>query len=1088
MAPTTDRRNSREFTPINHNAGSASGSIASESSDPDESWHELVTVDAARTMGLHQRRPREYDSDGSYYSDYRNAPNSRGSSSKLYASKFSHASQLPFNKRTKRSFCGRTAQLVLLVVACLYLILVYSIYRNVTRNDTPSLNDHIIELASQLQKIRAARTFLDEKETMIRDTAIAFQQHGVGKRKLQSQPPPAYIFNGNEGRLEDYEVLMPNDVSRDMYPYSAMSQASRENNLDTLPASTEDLCGFYAQNASLSYPEYYIKRDALGPRSRVLITGITSSLGIHLAFTIQERCGANVVAAIESTYPNTVEDRMRLIKPLELLDYYFPKLEVVWGHMGVDPIKKSKKQISSEVAGEIDLVATYEPTHIVHLSHGRSAKASKYTNVLHPYVDGDEDYFPSMYTFRSSLAATEQFLSTIALKDHRQRPHFIYLSSALDNVDNQSELTRASTVQMQSNRMQELLADTYYNLYGVQSVSMRLPNAILGQWGSVDSDIYRALERVTRPQFNENDAANASVMLELLHIDDAVEGFIAAMQFRLPGPVAFHLPPEGVTSADSLKSIGKDILLYQDTLTAISPPLVSNSAVNYAEMYLKWFSRTSIRNALVRTMAWHLDQHYPYGLPANSSDVSADSLFERYSLDVCDPNDAACRVSLPSLPCASECASTKQCTPSMFDSLIAVMHEVTEGCDIALYTQALDRDTAKLRIHTDYMEDGAPLICTVAVVGFESSLVQTVIAKVPDTELVNFGVTPKPEDLGRPEVIQELKKNKLNGRLLYQGWILVWPDDVPEVLPQSLASLLKLSPGRMFAPDVKRVVYIEESYGISPTHDDIAFLAEEMSRPALPKRTVKTKVPPKTEFRLPAEPKRRAVILMSELRYQESSKSERIFSESKISLKQASRFMLYENDPGQKKETAGMKRQREYYSDLITLLNRNDMRSSLEPQYSFNLNHWARTRWIMHDIEGLEEARQLRCEWYQEHSRWEDSSLDQLSFAFVMAKREVERRIAFNEFDDRTRKGLAEKTEMKKLLTDSFEWHSLETERNRGYSPYGDLQAVPYDSADTDEEDAVGHVDDKSLPLLFVRIVSDRNLAFARKARRIKQK
>jgi hypothetical protein len=95
----------------------------------------------------------------------------------------------------------------------------------------------------------------------------------------------------------------------------------------------------------------------------------------------------------------------------------------------------------------------------------------------------------------------------------------------------------------------------------------------------------------------------------------------------------------------------------------------------------------------------------------------------------------------------------------------------------------------------------------------------------------------------------------------------------------------------------------------------------------------------------------------------------------------------------------------------------------------------------------LEESRQLRCDWYQEHVQW-GSDLDQLSFAHVMAKRELERRMEFGEPDDHARKAFADKTEMKKLLTDAHEWYAMQTKPNRYYSAHDGLEVLPYDSVD----------------------------------------
>jgi hypothetical protein len=136
----------------------------------------------------------------------------------------------------------------------------------------------------------------------------------------------------------------------------------------------------------------------------------------------------------------------------------------------------------------------------------------------------------------------------------------------------------------------------------------------------------------------------------------------------------------------------------------------------------------------------------------------------------------------------------------------------------------------------------------------------------------------------------------------------------------------------------------------------------------------------------------------------------------------------------------------------------------------------------VHDLQ-LDEGRELRCAWYQEHAQWEGSPLDQLSFAYIMAKEELRRRLESEaEPADRALKAVGDWTELKRLLTDVFEWHALFTKRNDDYTPYGELTALPYDHVDSEE----GAVEDSELPAnngepyLFARIISDRSMTLAR--------
>jgi hypothetical protein len=196
-----------------------------------------------------------------------------------------------------------------------------------------------------------------------------------------------------------------------------------------------------------------------------------------------------------------------------------------------------------------------------------------------------------------------------------------------------------------------------------------------------------------------------------------------------------------------------------------------------------------------------------------------------------------------------------------------------------------------------------------------------------------------------------------------------------------------------------------------------------MKRQRLPQRTLKKEekvktphgtVTKKVKLRLPAEPPRRAAILFAPLRFpniDDPSIKKYGSGNRKLSTYDAAKFMRYEvGYQYREKESASNRRQREYYERIPSYINKNtELRSSYEPWYRYSMRHWVRTRWVLHDFH-LEEARQLRCDWYQEHLQW-GNDLDQLSFANVMAIRELRRRISHNEPDDHIKSFIEEHPE-----------------------------------------------------------------------------
>jgi nucleoside-diphosphate-sugar epimerase len=946
---------------------------------------------------------------------------------------------------------------------------------------------------------RLKRQALVEQEFIHYQRAQAHTRQRALARRTRTRPPDT-TATITTAAIPSYKILPVDQQERARYPIGADHDDGQVLQ-KMLPAAMEELCGFYAQNASLAYPQSYLARDALNANSRVLITGILNPIGFHLALALKERCGVQVMTGIDPMLPNTVQHRLTIVERIQILVTNIPELfrPILTPFIGLDPkvgSKETKTNAILDVTGELDLLS-FRPTHIVHLASYHptvySNPQGKWKNLQSPYVS--PDYNPLLFSIRSTMTSMEQILASIAsTADPKERSHLTYASS---NRLWQTSDKRDDIVHSHTRKIDEVLADTYHSLYGIYSVAMRLPNAVYGTWGHPASDIHKLLHSATHNEtFVPGDSNSNNLKeetLDMVHVDDIVDAFISAMQFRYPSskPAAFELTSGMTSSLEYVKNVAQ-ALLSKASKENISAPqtsetvMVEASETSQTRQYLEWSPHTPIDAGLLGTMAWHLDRKHLYGPKPSDSQMTietGDAFLARHHHETCAADDLVCHASRKYLPCASECSTRDKCIPSIFDGMIEMTQEVTEGCDVVLYTQAFGRDVEDLALQSEYMEEGNLLICNFAFVSSTSKLVESVIQKVPNAELANMGVIPRPEDLGKVGAIHERKVEKLNGRLLYRGWILLWTKDNPEPLPKTDEFLLKLSPGRLFSKDVMHAVFIDPGFAVSPTTDDITFLIHEMRRPAWEERTMKRKAKPKARFRLPPEPERVATLLMSRMKYQYASDMERLAEDAKISVYLATKCMRYENgEEPLGKEPPEIKLQREFYERVASVVNRDPLRSPLEPLYQYSMRHWSRSRWVVHDLT-LEESRQLRCDWYQEHVQW-DSDLDQLSFAHVMAKRELERRMEFGEPDDHSRKAFADKTEMKKLLTDAHEWYAMQTEPNRYYSAHDGLEVLPYDSVDEQKSkaslDGLAPANDKAS--LFVRLVSDRIMSYSRKA------
>ena len=1006
---------------------------------------------------------------------------SRQSLAEQYKERARRRGSRPRPRYAKRIPVGRWIRSCLIAGIPAYIVAAIFFARQMTQRR--ALYRSLAQLGYESSQKRYERPGKDQQEEL---AYWEYRRHLEGRaeeRRARHQPNR----DTDEKYLFSYDILMSDQYERDM-----IGGKKHKLQYGNEPAGMENLCGILAKKASWEYDntQSYIERDALNKGARVVITGILNPVGFQLALALKEHCGVQVITGLDAMFPNTIESRLNLSEQIMMLHRNIPKLvkPILPTYVGGDPQRLPRKTMKTlESTGELDF-SSLHATHIIHLAAAtpevfRNDVDPEWKNLGSPYVE--EDYDPAFYQIRSSLTYMEQILSSIATMDPDDRPHFVYASAS--PVPNQGPTHKLDQWHGSLRLIDELLADHYHNFHGVYSVGLRLPNNIYGPWSHPDSQVHRLMQQ-TIGMYNASTVLTRADQLDLLHIDDVTDALVASMQYRNPSqqPTLFDISSGGTVEASELESVITNLHTQdQQSSEKLSIPEEAIHLERRVRLltraHLAWEGpRVPLHEGLIRTLAWHLDRANPYGPPiANQTLQSGDSLLENHSLSTCQADDLMCHRGRTQLACASGCSSKTQCVPSLFDSLVELTQEVTEGCGIVLYTQELGREVSDLRLHSEYMDDGDPLICNFAFVSRESPLVESVMKKVPDTELKKLGVHPNFAYEDKPHEFHEHKLDKLNGRLLFRGWILLWPDETPATIPEWESSLIKLTPGALFSKDVKHALFIDQSFNVSPSISDIQFLVGEMHRQAWPSRLVKRKQRPKAKFLLPPEPERRAVLLLSELKYQDSSQSDRLPSDTTISVFEATRFMRFElGEEPIGKEPTEIKNQRDFYERLSSVINREYLRSSTEPVHKYQLNHWARTRWVLHDLE-LEESRQLRCDWYQEHVDW-GTQLDQLSFAFIMAKRELKRKIVNGEPDESIQKAINEKTEMKKLLSDTFEWHALLTEQNVEYSPYEEMKMLPYEIDFVPPDDASTIDPSKPVPL-FARIISDRLMAYARK-------
>jgi hypothetical protein len=600
------------------------------------------------------------------------------------------------------------------------------------------------------------------------------------------------------------------------------------------------------------------------------------------------------------------------------------------------------------------------------------------------------------------------------------------------------------------------------------------------------------------PIFDDDDQLN------LIYVDDAVSAIVSAMQLDISevklqqsNHVVFRLDKGERHALRKVSQMMEDIFPRGNISTTNGNTTSSNNLFLGAvedqkqpSLLLTWKACTSLSQGIPKLLAWHYEVAHifgqsPFELPSKSiAQASFEQTVRERGLTLlhseignCSSSDVHCLRGLVTsrFPCSSECAlSQSLCTRSMFDSVLDIVRESTQGCKAVLYTISLGRNSDSIphRLGPNDPHFDGYNVCNIVFISRRSPLARKIVSSIPvdDNNINNTGVAVPMEGLSELEIEDRL--NMFNCKVETDGWTTCWvPTDVTATSIMNEMFMLKTSPGRFFAPSVKYSMFVDAAFPVLPTQDDVEFLLSQVYRESQPERLVTYRVKNseprdggrKTsngapqmvyKYKIPPKPARRAILFVSPLRTME-------LDANKLTIRSASRLMLEEI--GRFEETDSLKLQRAFYEGIPAKVNKEEQRSMYEPLHKYTLSpFYIRSKWIIHDMT-LEEARQLRCDWFQEHSFW-GGELDSFSLAAILARRDVERRIKWGEQDQRA---IVNTPEIPEKLTDDNDWKMVWTEDTARFL--------------TSNMKGKGVATDPKRAGLYVRIISDDEMLSARK-------
>jgi len=361
-------------------------------------------------------------------------------------------------------------------------------------------------------------------------------------------------------------------------------------------------------------------------------------------------------------------------------------------------------------------------------------------------------------------------------------------------------LSTPSSLRGASKMMDEMIAKLYYDTKGIYSVGLRF-FSVYGPWGVPGSPLFEMAERavagdldsldnqhekynfhsglngidVTDKNDNDGDgdgederSFNQSwkkTIHDFVYIDDAVDAIMAAMQFRSapsppeskegdssgerqinPHPIIFNVASgEGHSLEDVLEVMQEFFPPDGKKNSSASSSSATNKLIGTigstkrAESLLGYQPQVSLREGIIKMLAWHYDRTFPYGgigpkddrqknvAGGNNGSEEKVNVVTQQGMAGCLQFDKECLRGTPVFPCASECSHKAQCTKSYYDEVIALTQKLTSSCETVLYTVDLDDSLTSLPSARPKFQTSKSFLkgtCNLAFVSHQSLLIQ----------------------------------------------------------------------------------------------------------------------------------------------------------------------------------------------------------------------------------------------------------------------------------------------------------------------------------------------------------------------------
>ncbi len=407
----------------------------------------------------------------------------------------------------------------------------YNYYYHDTATDAP-----LSQAAKRFHEWKTMHQFSFLKEG--KDTYISRQQqrkdridynlkkiYNYQQQQGQQQKQRHHTLNFlNESNIQNSNAKI-NSVNSDHHQQQTQQQQQQQQPKSNSP------CGIAAQLSSNQYPQSYPNIHSINENSIIIITGILSQIGFHLATQLSTQCNVQSIIGIDPILPNTKSHRIYKLDQLHNLYQTIPTLQqrLIVPYVGFNPKEPYNKQFEymiNEETGEIDF-SLLSPTHVIHIMsiddyRSSSLDGSDSIYILNEGGDGSDDDEESnnnrrryvgnhIFGLRQNLIGLDHLMSTLTHNrknndDKSSSPIHFTLVSDIQVISSSPPGTNDGKMNDHSNDfrttaklMEEVMFD-FYKDQGMDSdtfITVRLP-FVYGPWsspGSVDHDLVEAAMR-----------------------------------------------------------------------------------------------------------------------------------------------------------------------------------------------------------------------------------------------------------------------------------------------------------------------------------------------------------------------------------------------------------------------------------------------------------------------------------------------------------------------------------------------------------------------------------------------------------------